>query len=217
MQGVIIYGPMRRVSVKEMQELDRRAIEEKGIPSIVLMENAGRKVAEEVIAKSAAIFCSTGNNGGDGFVAARHLAEKGIEVKVYIVGKRSSIKNDPKINLDKLNIGIKEIDSPVSIDSDIIIDAIFGIGLKGAVREPARSIIVDLNKRNIPILSIDVPSGLDATTGECQEEACINATKTITFGLAKSGFYSTNGQKFTGEIVIKNIGFPKSLLNHQPT
>jgi len=209
-QGVIIYGPMRRVSVKEMQELDRRAIEEKGIPSIVLMENAGRKVAEEVIAKSAAIFCSTGNNGGDGFVAARHLAEKGIEVKVYIVGKRSSIKNDPKINLDKLNIGIKEIDSPVSIDSDIIIDAIFGIGLKGAVREPARSIIVDLNKRNIPILSIDVPSGLDADTGEVLGEA-IRATKTVTMQFPKKGFYLNEGPERVGKVVAVDIGIPEDI------
>jgi len=219
-RGVIIHGPMRRVSVKEMQEMDRKTIEEIGIASIVLMENAGRKVAEEVSAKRVAIFCGTGNNGGDGLVAARHLANKGAEVQVYIIGKISSIKNDPKINLDKLmkiGVAVEEIVPRSDLEHQVfevrpqlLIDAIFGIGLKGEVREPARSIIADLNKRNIPILSIDVPSGLNADTGEVLGEA-IRATKTVTMQFPKKGFYINKGPEHTGEVIVVDIGIPEDI------
>ncbi|MDP8229530.1 MAG: NAD(P)H-hydrate epimerase [Candidatus Gorgyraea atricola] len=211
---------MRRVSVKEMQEMDRKTIEEIGIASIVLMENAGRKVAEEVSAKRVAIFCGTGNNGGDGLVAARHLANKGAEVQVYIIGKISSIKNDPKINLDKLmkiGVAVEEIVPRSDLEHQVfevrpqlLIDAIFGIGLKGEVREPARSIIADLNKRNIPILSIDVPSGLNADTGEVLGEA-IRATKTVTMQFPKKGFYINKGPEHTGEVIVVDIGIPEDI------
>ena len=116
MRGAIIYKPMRRVSVKEMRAMDRRAIEEMAIPSIMLMENAGQRVAEQVFAKKIAIFCGTGNNGGDGFVAARYLAKKGAEVRVYIIGKKSGIKNDSKINLDKLELDVEEMMSRPNLE-----------------------------------------------------------------------------------------------------
>jgi len=213
-RGVIIYKPMRRVSVKEMQEMDRKAIEEMAIPSIMLMENAGQRVAEQVSAKKIAIFCGTGNNGGDGFVAARHLVDKGAEVKVYIIGKKSDIKNDPKINLDKLELDVEEMVSRPNLEHQmfevrpqLLIDAIFGIGLKGEVREPARSIIADLNKNNIPILSVDVPSGLDADTGKVLGVA-IKATKTVTMQFAKNGFYINKGPEHVGEVIVADIGIP---------
>lgn len=226
MRGAIIYKPMRRVSVKEMQEMDRKAIEEMAIPSSVLMENAGQRVAEQVSAKKIAIFCGTGNNGGDGFVTARHLVDKGAEVKVYIIGKRSDIKNDPKINLDrlmKIGVAVEEmmprsdlVSRPnlehqmFEVRPQLLIDAIFGIGLKGEVREPARSIIADLNKRNIPILSVDVPSGLDADTGEVLGSA-IKASKTVTMQFAKNGFYINKGPEHVGEVIVADIGIPEDI------
>lgn len=207
---------MKTVSVLEMIELDRRAIE-KGISSIELMENAGRsvsRVAIEVLGgasgKKVAIFCGTGNNGGDGFVAGRYLAEQGVRVEVYIVGKRPRIKNDPRINLDrleKMGVGISEIASPIDIHADLIIDAIFGIGLKGEVKEPVRSMIRSLNKKALPILSIDVPSGLNADTGEVLGEA-IKAKKTVTMQFPKKGFYINKGPEYVGEVITVDIGIP---------
>jgi len=198
-----------------MRELDCKAIEELGIPSIVLMENAGQSVSKAAMdmlagasGKRIAVFCGTGNNGGDGFVAARHLARQGAEVKAYILGKRSGVKNDPAINLEMLEkIGIKaeEISGPLDLGADLIIDAIFGIGLKGKVKEPARSIIADLNKKHVPILSIDVPSGLDADTGEVLGEA-VKAKETVTMQFPKKGFYKNKGPEHVGELVVVDIG-----------
>ena len=206
---------MKIVSVKEMQELDRIAIEDKGIPSITLMENAGRVVSEIALTelksiknKKTAVFCGSGNNGGDGFVAARHLFNKGIDVSVYLIGPRTNLKNDPKINAEALdNIGVKihEISAPVSIDHGLIIDAIFGIGLKGEVREPAKSIINDLNKKSLMIISVDVPSGLDADTGEILG-ASVKAGITVTMQFLKRGFYKNNGPEYTGKIIAVDIG-----------
>ena len=206
---------MKTVSVKEMQELDRIAIEDKGVPSITLMENAGRAVGEialtelkEIKNKKTAVFCGSGNNGGDGFVAARYLFNKGINVSVYLIGRRLDLKNDPKINveaLDNIGVEIQEISAPVSINHGLIIDAIFGIGLKGEVKEPARSIISDLNKKSVTIISVDVPSGLDADTGEILGVA-VKAGITVTMQFPKQGFYKNKGPEYTGKIMVVDIG-----------
>lgn len=206
---------MKTVSVKEMLELDRVAIEDRGIPSIALMENAGRAVSEialrelkDIKDKKVAIFCGGGNNGGDGFVAARYLFNKGINVSVYLIGRRASLKNDPKINaeaLDNIGVEIREISAPISVDHGLIIDAIFGIGLKGKVKEPARSIISDLNKKLITIISADVPSGLDADTGEILGVA-VKAGITVTMQFPKQGFYKDKGPEYTGKIIVVDIG-----------
>ncbi|MDP2920846.1 MAG: NAD(P)H-hydrate epimerase [Candidatus Omnitrophota bacterium] len=206
---------MKTVSVKEMQELDRIAIEDKGIPSVALMENAGRAVSEIALSelkdikdKKVAIFCGGGNNGGDGFVAARHLFNKGINVSVYLIDQRANLKNDPKINaeaLDNIGVEIREISAPISIDCGLIIDAIFGIGLKGEVKEPVRSIISDLNKKSITIISADVPSGLDADTGEILGVA-VKAGITVTMQFPKQGFYRNKGPEYTGKIIAVDIG-----------
>lgn len=198
-----------------MQELDRIAIEDRGVPSIALMENAGRAVSEIALAelkniknKKTAIFCGSGNNGGDGLVAARHLFNRGVDVSVYLIGRRSNLKNDPKINaeaLDNIGVEIREISAPVSMDHGLIIDAIFGIGLKGEVKEPAMSIISDLNKRSIAIISVDAPSGLDADTGEILGVA-MKAGITVTLQFPKQGFYKNKGPEYAGKIITVDIG-----------
>jgi len=203
-----------------MQEIDQKAIEERRIPSIMLMENAGRRISEVCVGmlgsakgKKIAVFCCAGNNGGDGFVAARYLREQGAEVSVNVIGDRSQIKHDPKINLGRLEnteVNVRDIDSPVSVDADLVIDAIFGIGLKGEVKEPVRSIIKDLNEKNLDIVSADVPSGLDADTGEVLGEA-IKAKKTVTMQFAKKGFYINKGSEYTGEIIVVDIGIPEDI------
>ncbi|MFH1854130.1 MAG: NAD(P)H-hydrate epimerase [Candidatus Omnitrophota bacterium] len=213
--GVIIYNTMQAVSAQEMHELDRRTIEDFGVPSIVLMENAGRCVSETGIemlkasaSNNAAVFCGTGNNGGDGFVAARYLARQGIDVTIFIVGENHGLKNDPLTNLHilrRMGVRVKEIATPVNINTGLIIDAIFGIGLEGEVKDPARKIIIDLNQKNVPVLAVDVPSGLDADTGEILGQA-IKATKTVTMQFPKKGFYINRGPEHAGEIVVADIG-----------
>ncbi|PJC47012.1 MAG: NAD(P)H-hydrate epimerase [Candidatus Omnitrophica bacterium CG_4_9_14_0_2_um_filter_42_8] len=206
---------MKIVSVKEMRELDRIAIEDNGIPSIALMENAGRAVSEIALAglkniknKKAAVFCGSGNNGGDGFVTARYLFNKGINVSVYLIGKRANLKNDPKVNaeaLDNIGVEIREISAPVSLDYGLIIDAVFGIGLNGVVKEPAKSIISDLNKKSAVVISVDVPSGLDADTGEILGVS-VKAGITVTMQFPKQGFYKNKGLEYTGKIITVDIG-----------
>ncbi|MBU1932562.1 MAG: NAD(P)H-hydrate epimerase [Candidatus Omnitrophica bacterium] len=206
---------MKAISVAEMRELDRRTIEDFGIPSIVLMENAGRRVSDVAMemlkartGSRAAIFCGTGNNGGDGFVAARYLARQGIVAEVYITGESSRVKDDPLINLNilrKMGVVVKEISDGREVTGDLIIDSMLGIGVKGEVKEPVRSVIADLNKRNIPVLSVDVPSGLDADTGKILGEA-VKAKTTVTMQFPKKGFYVSEGPERAGEILVVDIG-----------
>lgn len=198
-----------------MQELDRRTIEDFGVPSIVLMENAGRHVGDAAInmllgvaGKKVAIFCGTGNNGGDGFVSARHLIRRGFEVTVYIIGETPRVKNDPLVNLNilrKMGADIKEISEPVDVRVDLIIDAVFGIGLNGEIKDPILKIITDLNRNGTRVLSVDVPSGLDSDTGKTLGVA-VKAEKTITMQFPKKGFYLNDGPAYTGEVIVADIG-----------
>ena len=230
---------MKTVSISRMKELDRRTIEDIGIASIILMENAGRSVSEAAIdtlgdatGKKIAVFCGIGNNGGDGFVAARYLARQGITVNIYIVGEKKRINRDPLVNLrilEKMGVRVEEVldSAPLALrsnnksrdilqareasregryrDVDLIIDAIFGVGLKGEVKEPVRSIIRHLNETRIPIISVDVPSGLDADTGEVLGET-IRAKKTVTMQYPKKGFNLNKGPGYCGEITPVDIG-----------
>lgn len=217
---------MRYVTSKEMKEIDRVAQEEYGIPSAVLMENAGRVFAEEILKdfknSKVYIFSGRGNNGGDGFVVAEHLNKSGIDVTVHILGHAVDIKNtDPLLNLKrikKLGITLKEITSEKDVTllksnfrCNLIVDAIFGIGFKGKLQNEIESLVSFLNSTNKPIYSLDVPSGFNATTGKV-EGTCIIANKTITFGLPKKGFLEKSTNSYIGQLVVKNIGFPKKLL-----
>lgn len=217
---------MKAVTAKEMREIDRRAQEEYGIPPLRLMENAGRASAEEIFKRfksgKGAIFCGKGNNGGDGFVLARYLRKYGIKTDVFLLGKACNIKNRaPLVNLDrlkKLNQRIDEIATEederrfkAGFESDFIVDAIFGIGFTGTLSAPARGVVEFMNAAQKPIFALDVPSGLDATTGEAQGIS-VRAYKTITFGLPKTGFSNEAAKPYLGKVVVKDIGFPISLL-----
>src|SRR5574337_1761423 len=205
---------------EEMKELDRKAIEEYKIPGIILMENAGRNVAEEVLKMihapqqiKVAILCGKGNNGGDGFVVARHLYNHHIPVNVFLVARISDIlkDGDAGINLQILlhiKIPVKEVLDTTGINNvlkelgnyDIIVDALFGTGLSGEVREPFKTLINGVNNLNKPIVSVDIPSGLDCNTGKILG-AAIKATKTVTFAIAKKGFYLGDGPSYTGNVI----------------
>jgi len=198
------------ITGREIKVLDKNA-EFHGVPTIKLMENAGRGIADFVMKKikpagnNILIFCGTGNNGGDGFVAARHLANR-YNVSVFLTGKKNEIKTDiSKANFKKLkNINIYEIDSLNKIDellskNNIIIDSMLGIGLSGNLREPYSSIVKKINtEKNKTVISVDTPTGLGTNTA-------VKPHYTITFHDVKIGMNKQN----SGEIKMVDIGIPK--------
>ena len=220
---------MRYITAQEMQELDRRAIKEFGIPAIILMENAGQKASEVALdmlpdkkKQRVVCICGKGNNGGDGFVCCRHLINNNIDTDIFLIGNPSELKGNAKINYKILNnLGktiriLKNRNDLVSLKSKLkkahlIIDAIFGIGLSGRVKEPYRSIINLINQAQQPILAIDVPSGLDATAGNVLG-VCVRAAKTVTFASPKRGFAKNDGPLYVGELIIVDISIPGVLL-----
>lgn len=219
-----------------MQEIDRAAQEEHNIPGITLMENAGRAAADCALdmlrphgapanGKKVSIFCGKGNNGGDGFVIARLLMEAGVDVTVYTLCGANRLKTDPLTNFnllrdmkaDVVTLGPGDIEQTRDAlrEADLIIDAIFGTGFKGNPDDLTASVIRAINSSGRKVLAIDVPSGLDATTGTRGTE-CVKADRTITFGLPKTGFFEAEGPDNTGRLVVRNIGFPETLLERLP-
>jgi len=216
---------------EEMRELDRKAIEEYKIPGIVLMENAGRNVAEEILQMiddphqaKVAILCGKGNNGGDGFVVARHLHNHSIHVDVFLIARVSDIlkDGDTGTNLQillNMKIPVNEILDIPGVNNilnelngyHILADALFGTGLSGDVREPFKTLIHGVNNLNKPTISVDIPSGLDCNTGKILG-AAIKATKTVTFAIAKKGFYLNDGPSYTGEVIVSDISIPRELI-----
>jgi hydroxyethylthiazole kinase-like uncharacterized protein yjeF len=222
------YSPDKKCIVMtrdEVRAFDAWAINTLGIPGVVLMENAGRICAElivdklkDVVERKVCIFCGTGNNGGDGYVIARHLINRGIKVNVVVCGDRSKIKGDAKINLDilermgefieRLNPADRDVSEQVErscAGTDIIVDGLFGTGLRGQLSDQYKRLIESINACNSPVLAVDIPSGLDCDAGEPLGVA-IRAAWTVTFVAVKKGFLSANAAQYTGEIFIASIG-----------
>jgi len=214
----------------KVRAFDNWAINTVGIPGAVLMENAGRSCAELIKDKLAGvadakicIFCGTGNNGGDGYVIARHLLNSGFKVAVVLCGDRSKIKGDAKINLDilermgqpieKLNIADADISGRIRTltnGADMLVDGLFGTGLSGQLSDEYKQLIESINAQNCPILAVDIPSGLDCDSGQ-PLGAAIRATYTVTFVAVKKGFkVSSSASHYTGEIFVASIGVEPS-------
>ncbi|MHC4585140.1 MAG: NAD(P)H-hydrate epimerase [Planctomycetota bacterium] len=209
----------------QVRAVDSWAINILGIPGVVLMENAGRSCAELIKEKLKAItepkvciFCGTGNNGGDGYVIARHLLNSGFKIIVVICGDRQKVKGDAKINLDILEkldrsieqINLKEDDVPARVkafaaDADMIVDGLFGTGLSGPLRDDYIQLIESINACDCPILAVDIPSGLDCDSGRPLGMA-VKASCTVTFVAVKKGFVSECAASYTGEIFVASIG-----------
>jgi hydroxyethylthiazole kinase-like uncharacterized protein yjeF len=223
---------MKVATAEQMQELDRKAIEIYQIPGIVLMENAGRGAAEVITnafpdlqKKRIAIVAGKGNNGGDGFVIGRHLLNKGIPIKVFLLTESKSLRGDAETNYQIFSRMKGEVISiPSSKDYqkvkkdlekfDLLIDGIFGTGLDAEVRGYYREVIDHLNTLKKPIVAIDIPSGLAANTGKPLGTA-IRASLTITFGLPKVGHLISPGIDYVGEVKVIDIGIPKSLVDEE--
>ncbi len=209
---------MRYVTSTEMRELDRQAIE-RGTSAALLMERAGSALSEEVKELSPIggilILAGYGNNGGDGLVAARFLLEAGYKVNVVMAGEEKELSDESKYHYDLLQsasgkppqkIEIAKVAESVTFsEAGCIVDAIFGIGFHGKLSEDYIKLFDTINKSGIPIVSADIPSGLDADTGKALPVA-IEASKTVTFGYPKMGFKFPRAKKYIGELVIADIG-----------
>ncbi|HEX8051168.1 MAG TPA: NAD(P)H-hydrate dehydratase [Solirubrobacterales bacterium] len=196
-----------------MRGVDRWAIEERGVPSLELMEAAGRAVAEAVAGLApqgpVRVVCGKGNNGGDGFVAARLLRETGFEVEALLLWPGEELRGDAAVNFERCGGETIEGDLAERLaSSGAVVDAIFGTGFEGAPREPAAGAIAAVNACGAPVVACDIPSGADASTGEVAGEA-VEADVTVSFHAAKLGQRIAPGKWHCGELVVAPIGIPK--------
>ena len=220
---------MKVVTAAEMRQIDQDTIEGVGIPGIVLMETAGSAIVRAIeqhypTCRRIGIFAGKGNNGGDGIVIARQLVHAGHDVNLFLVSPQESFTGEACTNLQiakNLGLWIKEILTGAELKSDanianceLLVDAIFGTGLRGVVRDPIASVINAINSLRTPILSVDLPSGLDANTGH-PLGTCVQADRTVTIGLPKRGVLVHPGAEFAGNLEVVDIGFPEQVIDAQ--
>ena len=208
------------VTAEEMRKIDDMTIREFQVDVLILMENAGRAAAViarqmllgQTIGKRVACLVGGGNNGGDGMVAARHLANWGAVVKVISGTSKDKMKSVPlgQLNIiEKMGIPILSTDHTLG-DFDLLIDSLIGYGLEGNPRDRAATIIKDANASGRPILALDVPSGMNATTGEAYDP-CIKATATLTLALPKTGFLARGASLYLGDLYLADISIPRKV------
>ncbi len=228
---------MLLVTANQMQDMDKQTIDSFGIPGMVLMENAGRGAVdfflETVSIEShhqVAIFAGRGNNGGDGFVIARYLVEKNIPVTVFLLASKDRVTGDAKINLElfdrlckKNNLGsLIEVTDKAALSQHktsmlhhhFFIDAILGTGLNSNVRGFFKDVIELINSSEQPLMSIDIPSGLNSDTGQPLGKA-VMADATATFAFAKAGHILYPGNEYTGDLKIIDIGIPQYIADEK--
>lgn len=212
------------LSSKDVKNIDAYCIEKLGIPEIVLMENAALKVIKNIDKeKKVVIICGTGNNGGDGLAVGRHLLCGDKQVDFFIVGSKDKMSSACKIHyniLTNLKANIKFVENDEDLiklkdtlkKCDLIIDSIFGIGLSRELMGIYRDIIEIINNATAYVLSVDVPSGLDANKGEIFG-CCVKADKTVTFIGEKQGFISIKAKEYLGKVIVEQISVPKFVIN----
>lgn len=221
---------MKLSSAAQMREIDRCAIQEYGIPGLLLMENAGRAVAEraaELLRESrgrrVVVLCGKGNNGGDGFVAARHLHTRGYAVLCLLAGAPEGVRGDARTNLDlalKFGVPVRPFEQWTDEltgrlrDADLVIDALLGTGSHGEPRGPIGAAIAALTADVRPTLAVDIPSGLDADTGQLAT-LHVRADETVTFGLPKVGLATYPGRAAAGRLLVADISLPPPLLSQE--
>jgi NAD(P)H-hydrate epimerase len=210
---------------QQVQELDRRATEEFGVPSLVLMENAGRTAAEILVqigAPGPILICAgKGNNGGDGFVVARHLDLRNVPCRVLLFAQGDELSRDARVNfniVERAGIPVKAYSSLDLPDfrkelasAGWIVDALFGTGLVGSIRPPFEQIISAINDSRRQVLAIDIPSGLDCDTGR-PLGCAVRADHTVTFVARKKGFENETASAWLGEVHVASIGAPRQLV-----
>jgi hydroxyethylthiazole kinase-like uncharacterized protein yjeF len=223
---------MKLVTAAQMRELDRRAIEEVGLPSLVLMENAGRTTYQILrrefpqLGGGVAVLAGPGNNGGDGLVVARYLADDGVPVVVFLLGSREKVRGDARVNLEILgHLGVEVVEVATEADLNptvhrlartaLIVDALLGTGLDKPVQGLMAALIDQVNLLRAPVLAVDIPSGLSADTGEVLgvAPAC---QVTVTFGWPKIGQVLPDGRDYVGRLYRVDLGIPPALAQEAP-
>jgi len=216
---------MKLLTVEEIREIDRVSIEEHGIPGTTLMSNAAKHLAETAMKHikedcHVAIFCGTGNNGGDGIGAAAYLLEKGISIRTILIGDKDNLTPDSEVMLERLESlgGFLEPYSPSAdlvdflSESSVVIDAIFGVGLNADLRGDALSAVSVINSSRSFVIAADIPTGVHADTGAILGDA-VKADITVTFSFAKPGHFVEPGCIYCGELIVCDIGIPRSVLD----
>lgn len=210
---------------ESVREVDRLAVEEFAMPSVVLMENAARGCADVALSMLGRAFaagrtpkvhvvCGPGNNGGDGYAIARLLHNAGCDITIHALSEPKQ-GNDAAINrtiCERMQLAIQPIDSADALrDGDLVIDAILGTGLSSEVKGDAANVIQRINEAKRTVLAVDLPSGMDCDTGE-PLGTCIKADHTATFVGEKQGFTTLEAQKLLGEVTVIDIGVPRQLV-----
>jgi NAD(P)H-hydrate epimerase len=206
---------------EQVRTFDQHAINVLKIPGVVLMENAGLACAETALSMLTApcksrvcILCGTGNNGGDGYVIARHLWNHGVHVEVFVFGNRANVTGDALVHLTiltHLNVAVRTLQADQFANlawlptSDLLVDALLGTGLQGNLREPYIQLIDAINLAGKPVLAVDIPSGLDCDTGIPLGTA-IKADRTVSFVAMKAGFLNPDAAHYTGQVTVASIG-----------
>jgi NAD(P)H-hydrate epimerase len=225
---------VKLVTGREMAEIDRRTIEETGVPGAELMERAGREVFRAMAARwdgleglSAVVVCGRGNNGGDGFVVARHLLQQGVPVRVFLAGEKSGVRGDAAHHLGRLEKAGGQVEEVVGqgdlerlekalAQADVAVDALLGTGFRGAPRPEMEQLIERLARAGRPVVAIDLPSGVEADTGRVPG-ACVRAALTVTFGVPKIGQMFYPGRAHCGTLHLAEIGFPQEVIRSVPS
>lgn len=209
MAGLELLTPL------EMGEADRRAVA-LGVPALTLMENAGRAVADEARrllppGSRIAVLCGPGNNGGDGFVAARHLKRASYDVRLHLLGDKSALTGDAAEMARRWDGPVRALEPEALQSMHLVIDALFGAGLARPLDGPAALMVEAINASGLPVLAVDVPSGLDGATGATAGPA-VRATRTVTFFRRKPGHLLMPGRGLCGETIVVDIGIPDRVL-----
>ncbi len=215
---------MRSMTRDEIRRIDRYAIETLGVPGVVLMENAGRNSADiacEMLGGASggavAVVAGAGNNAGDGFVIARHLAARGARVVTFLASPREKITGDAEVNLriiGNLRHDVRDLGettlarlSEQLAGFDVVVDAVGGTGIRGELRGSLGVAVEQINAADRPVLAIDIPTGLDCDTGAADGPA-VRATRTVTFVARKAGFDAPSAEQYTGQVSVADIGIP---------
>ncbi len=221
---------MRVLNTQQMRDADRQTIEEIGIPSIVLMENAGRQAVaameaafEDIGTSKVGVLCGRGNNGGDGFVIARTLAQRGIEAMVFLLGSVADVRGEARTNLEILgHIGLTVVEianaqewelhfSEIS-ECDLLVDAITGTGFRGPLAGFLETVVADINGLGTPVVAIDLPTGVSADTADLDGQA-IEASMTVTLAAPKIPLILPPADAYAGDLVIADIGIPMVVID----
>ena len=203
------------VTVAEMYAADRYAAGH-GVPSPTLMENAGRAVADEIVKRwpprETVVLCGPGNNGGDGFVVARLLKERGWDASVALLGERKTLRGDAAEMAMRWNGALVPLSAEALKGAELIVDALFGAGLQRPLEGAARETVEALNGADIPVVAIDIPSGLHGDLGRPLDDVCVRADATVTFFRKKPAHVLMPGRMRCGDVVLAQIGIPDAAL-----